>query len=338
MELLIDSDNEYMYMIEIKVEITQSKTVLAELSDSLPSIKLCGNFKSSKYVKPHILHHFHCEFTKDYIMCHTTSLDIFDKKTSNLLSWKRKTYINENLNTEDAPDATYPYMLKSMQNINPIQTIAVEDYEKNWITHLQCKNGKYFAKLNTFELNDQIRVTADIPTSVSKPYDFTLEFQNNPWDSVNPTVISIDSDDWIDILTHKNSQPSTLKKIIYAVIIVLFLSTLIILIFVVSNIVLKKRRQPSIITDGTFDNESDGVYEENYQRIQQQSNGNNTNGGESVYSNISQILEKAQNRRMENQNTDARRQRRKLLREKSRMMGTGASDQQDKYQQDDGKD
>lgn len=313
LEILIDTNTFYLYIFEIKL--------LAKKEQSKTSIHM-SNIKYQKYYKPHIFHHFSCDFSKNYLSCMTSSLSYKNKNTVNLLGWKRQQTHPINVAKEQVEpvqnEGIFPYKLRTLKRVNPLMAIVVEDYEKDIFTYLRCELEKKSALWVTEQFNQDIVMKVDIPASVQKPYNLDIILQKNPWVyTAGSMEVIFKTSEWIKLLKIDNQQNKHLKTIVFTAVLVILCLALLIVLFVIIKILKKKKTNFYEDTLTQSIEQKENSQGDSYQSFQ------DTSQSENVYSQISEMLEKAQNKRMANKNRDARRQRRKMLRERMRKSDTG---------------
>lgn len=237
LEILIDANDLYLYMIEVEVEVLKTGTGV--------TVRLNKNIKIQKYVKPHIFHHFNCEFTKNYIICQAASFTWDNMTNVNMMGWKR--YKTDTLKTMDMQkvsiiekEGVFPYKLKYLLRVNPLMSIAVEDYEEDAVSYLRCQPNKSYAKIESISLTEKMRINVDIPPSVFKPYDLSFAMRYNPWVEMKSRALLVKNDDWIEFEEPAKKDNTKLKKIIFSIVFVMLIMTMLILLFVIFKIIRKK--------------------------------------------------------------------------------------------------
>ena len=174
LEILIDVDTYFLYIIEVQVVVKPHGHVF--------EVNLMNIVKARKFVKPHIFNHFNCEFSKNYILCQASSFTWDSKPNVNMMAWSRKEPEVPVVETSTQPrklqavedEGIYPYKLKYLLKMNPMMSVALENYDEDIITYLRCQTGKVYAQIQTEKLTEDIKLHVDIPASIPKPYDLTF--------------------------------------------------------------------------------------------------------------------------------------------------------------------
>lgn len=209
LKIILDADDLKMieYTTKIELDYENKKVKFVDF----------GVNNNEIFIKPILFYEYHCEGTKDYLVCAVPEpFNYYNfgnnlRMKTNIFIWKKLDYEDENYG--------YTYRIEDIGNIDPEGSIAVENYNENRVYVVKEGKGVFLYELigDVFLVEDTSNVT--LASLDFDDYDITIK--ENNWTS---SSFKFKADQFLNYSPEINIPGHHLRLILIGILIPLVLS------------------------------------------------------------------------------------------------------------------